>query len=196
MPDSTGAPAPVTNISADQATSTRLRSVPSISEGGRSIQRATPPAHRFTRISNQWVRDRRLSWKARGVLTWLTSHAAGFKVSEKTIICAAPDGRDAIRAAIRELETYGYLLRERERGRNGTLGGVDYILCDPWSPQLETPQLETRQSIPAKGAVPASPAPENPPLATTSENTEKPQVTTYDGKTNGGKSTPIRRTDK
>ena len=101
-----------------------------------SIRQAKPPSDRFTRISNLWLRDPRLSWKARGLLAWLTSHATGFRVSEKTIVCAAPDGRDAARTAIAELKTYGYLVRERERGRDGRLGGVTYIICDPWSLRL------------------------------------------------------------
>ncbi|MEU0486591.1 hypothetical protein ABZ260_46430 [Streptosporangium sp. NPDC006013] len=69
-----------------------------------------------------------------GILAWLASHEIGFKVSEKTIIAAAPDGRDAVRGGIRELETYGYLVRERER-LGGKFSTVDYILCDPFSAQ-------------------------------------------------------------
>ncbi|WP_051752695.1 hypothetical protein [Streptosporangium amethystogenes] len=145
-----------------------------------SIRQAKPPSDRFTQISNLWIRDLRLSWKARGLLAWLTSHATGFRVSEKTIVCAAPDGRDSARTAIGELETYGYLVRERERGRDGRLGDVTYIICDPWSPRLTLDQ----------------PTPENPPLAPTSTNTVNPQVTTYDGKTNAGKPTRIRRPAK
>ncbi|MEV4379663.1 hypothetical protein [Streptosporangium sp. NPDC049644] len=145
-----------------------------------SIRQAQPPSDRFTRISNLWLRDLRLSWKARGLLAWLTSHATGFRVSEKTIVCAAPDGRDAARTAIAELETYGYLVRERERGHDGRLGGVTYIICDPWSLR---PALD-------------EPTPENPPLAPTSTNTLKPQAATYAGKTNAGKPTRIRRPAK
>jgi hypothetical protein len=123
---------------------------------------------------------KKLSWKARGLLAWLTSHATGFRVSEKTIVCAAPDGRDAARTAIGELEAYGYLVRERERGRDGRLGGVTYIICDPWSPQLTADE----------------PTPENPSLAPTSTDTVKPQVATYAGKPNAGKPTRIRRPAK
>ncbi|WP_326822003.1 hypothetical protein [Streptosporangium sp. NBC_01756] len=223
MPDCIGAPTPASNTPSGQAIGTRRRSVPPTPESGRHIRRATPPISRFTRISNQWLRDEQLSWKARGLLGWLSSHAAGFRVSEKSIICAAPDGRDATRAAIRELETCGYLVRERDRGRDGRLGGVDYILCDPWAPRPhpegtapteDTAPAPTTTSIPVPVPVPnptatpipvpvpvprairPSPTTENPPLAATSTNTVNPQVTTYDGKTNVGKPTPIRRTDK
>src|SRR5437868_13640081 len=98
-----------------------------------SIRRAMLPVDRFTLISNRWLRDERLSWKARGILGWLASHQVGFKVSEGTIIRAAPEGRDSVRAGLGELEAFGYLVRERQRSSNGTFCAVDYILCDPWS---------------------------------------------------------------
>ncbi|SFL19398.1 hypothetical protein SAMN05216275_1689 [Streptosporangium canum] len=191
MPQVIGAPAPISNTPSDQASNTRLHPIPAVSAAGRGVRQAVRPTERFTQVSNRWVRDTHLSWKARGILFWLSSHAPGFRVSEKTIVCAAPDGRDATRAAVRELETAGYLVRERERGRDGRLGGVDYILCDPWSPRLDL-----KGAAPAEGGAPPSPAPENPLLAATRTDLMNPQVTTYDGKTNVGKPAPIRRTEK
>ncbi|WP_326823348.1 hypothetical protein [Streptosporangium sp. NBC_01756] len=217
MTKAIGAPAPISNTPSDQAFSARRRPRPPVSECRRSVRRATSPTSRFSKISHRWSRDERLSWKARGLLAWLNSHAPGFRISEKRIVCAAPDGRDATRAAIRELEACGYLVRERERGSDGRLGGVDYILCEPWAPPPD-PEETTPAPAPCPTAAPApcptaapapcptaapvpravrpSPATENPPLAATSTNTVNPQVTTYDGKTNVGKPTPIRRTDK
>ncbi|GAA4231270.1 hypothetical protein FHR32_006387 [Streptosporangium album] len=191
MPKAIGAPAPISNTPSDQVLSTRRRPRPPVSERGRSVRRATSPTSRFSKIAHRWSRDERLSWKARGLLAWLNSHAPGFRISEKRIVCAAPDGRDATRTAIRELESHGYLVRERERGSDGRLGGVDYILCEPWAPP---PAPEA--TAPTQAPLPPSPTTENPPLAATSTNTVNPQVTTYDGKTNVGKPTPIRRTDK
>ncbi|MEU7990437.1 hypothetical protein AB0B56_36800 [Streptosporangium canum] len=45
--------------------------------------------------------------------------------------------RDPHRTAIRELESHGYLVRERERGSDGRLGVVDYI----FSPQTSVPTV-------------------------------------------------------
>lgn len=195
MPKAIGASAPISNTPSDQAFSTRCRPRPPISERGRSVRRATAPTSRFSKIAHRWSRDERLSWKARGLLAWLNSHAPGFRISEKRIICAAPDGRDATRTAIRELESHGYLVRERERGSDGRLGGVDYVLCEPWAPPPD-PEDTAPAPTPVPRAIRPSPATENPPLASTCADTVNPQVTTYDGKTNVGKSTPIRRTEK
>jgi hypothetical protein len=41
------------------------------------------------------------------------------------------EGRDAIRAAILELETYGYLTRSQKQSNGGKFAGVDYDLADP-----------------------------------------------------------------
>lgn len=199
MPKGIGASAPISNTPSDQAFSARRRARPPVSERGRSVRRATSPTSRFSKIAHRWSRDERLSWKARGLLAWLNSHAPGFRISEKRIICAAPDGRDATRTAIRELESHGYLVRERERGSDGRLGGVDYILCEPWAPPPapeETAPAEGTTPVPVLRTIPPSPATENPPLAATCADTTNPQVTTYGGKTNVGKPTPIRRTDK
>ncbi len=97
------------------------------------VRRGRLPADRYTRVSNDWLRDQRLSWKARGILSWLASHNVGFEIDQATIVAAsARDGRDAVRGALQELDTYGYLRREQPRGRDGKLGGIVYTLSDPW----------------------------------------------------------------
>lgn len=153
------------------------------------FRRAELPTDHFTTVSNRWVRDKRLTWKARGVLTWLASHKVGFRISENTLIAAAPDGRDAVRGAIRELETHGYLVRERQRASSGKLGRVDYILCDPWTAGNQQVSTNDGFSVPGSTAAPA-PTPENPSQVTTSGNDASSQVSTNDGF-----STPLRRTN-
>jgi len=96
------------------------------------LTRRVLPTDNFTIISNDWIRDAPLPWAARGLLAWIASHAAGFEISETTIIEAGPLGRDGVRVMISDLETAGYLRRER-----GYLPGggstVDYVLSDPSS---------------------------------------------------------------
>ncbi len=173
------------------------------------IRRAELPTDHFTTISNRWVRDKRLTWKARGVLAWLASHKIGFRVSEKALIAAAPDGRDAVRGAVKELETHGYLVRERQRARSGKLGGVDYILCDPWTAGNQLVSTNDGFSVLGGSGGPV-PTPENPSQVMTSGKTPGNQVAptadnpsqdmaSEDGAssqvgTNDGFSTPIRRT--
>lgn len=94
------------------------------------IQRGPRVADNFTIISNDHLRDERLSWAARGLLAWLCSHAEGYEITEATVVAAGPSGRDGIRTLLRELEGLGYLRRDR---RSVIEGGsvVDYILTDP-----------------------------------------------------------------
>lgn len=94
------------------------------------IQRGRRVTDNFTIISNDHLRDKRLSWAARGLLAWLCSHAEGYEITEATIVDAGPMKRDGIRTLLREMEELGYLRRDR---RSVIAGGstVDYILTDP-----------------------------------------------------------------
>lgn len=84
----------------------------------------------FTQLPNAWLRDDELSLKARGLLAMLMSHDAGWNVTIKSLAATNPEGLDAIRTAVRELEERGYLDREQTR-QNGRLGHVWWTLTDP-----------------------------------------------------------------
>lgn len=84
----------------------------------------------FTIIRNAWARDGRLSLRARGLLLQLYSHRAGWEVTIESLMRVNPEGRNAIRAAIGELEQHGYLRRQQQVS-DGRYGGMDYIVCDP-----------------------------------------------------------------
>lgn len=85
----------------------------------------------FTQIPNAWVRDERLTRKARGVLTEIMSHRVGWHVSVTGLAKSGPEGRDAIRAALVELKDAGYLEVSQTRGERGRWNEVEYELCDP-----------------------------------------------------------------
>lgn len=92
--------------------------------------RALPTDH-FTIIDNGWLRDKRLTFKARGVLAYLMTHAIGWETSVAQLAEAGVEGRDAIQTAINELERLGYLVREQRTGEDGRFAGVDYTITDP-----------------------------------------------------------------
>lgn len=84
------------------------------------IRRAPRPTANFTTIANAVINDDRLSFRARGVLMWLLSKPADWRTRSLSIAEQSPiEGRDAIRAAMRELEALGYLTRERVRDELG-----------------------------------------------------------------------------
>lgn len=90
--------------------------------------------NKFTVISNNEVQDKRLSWKARGIFSYLWSMPDNWDFYETEVTKHAPDGRNSLRTGLKELEKYGYLRRERVRV-NGHLGGTAWFLTD--SPKLK-----------------------------------------------------------
>lgn len=94
------------------------------------IRRGPAPVDYFTIVPNSYLRDSQLSWGARGLLSWLMSHMAGYEVTEEGLISAGPMRRDGVRALVRELEKHGYLKRERTPILTGG-SAVDYVLTDP-----------------------------------------------------------------
>jgi hypothetical protein len=93
----------------------------------------------FTQIPNHWVRDNRLSLKARGLLTMLMSHRPGWSLSINSIAKECREGKDAIRTAIAELEELGYLERS-QINESGRYGEAIWTTKDPAdSPLSENP---------------------------------------------------------
>jgi hypothetical protein len=93
------------------------------------------PNGRYTIISNAWIRDARLSFKARGLAVFLASHTKDFRLSTRQIAAMGADGEDSVRSGLQELETAGYLRRVRTRDeRTGQLTGTDFFLGDPPCP--------------------------------------------------------------
>jgi hypothetical protein len=96
----------------------------------------------FTQIPNHWLRDKRISLGAKGLLAQLLTHAPGWRISQESLAIANGIGRDAIRTLINELLGAGYLNRseERERDDRGYLGGFTYTTQDPaGEPMLDEP---------------------------------------------------------
>lgn len=97
----------------------------------------------FTQILNSWLRDDRLSFKARGLLAYIESHTPEWEISVGWLASKSPEGKDALRSAIHELEIYGYLKREQENV-NGRFGEVTWTTQEPLAenPSAENPPLK------------------------------------------------------
>lgn len=118
--------------------------------------------NKFTVISNNEVQDKRLSWKARGIFSYLWSMPDNWDFYETEVAKHAPDGRDSLRSGLMELEEHGYLKRERVRNK-GQFGGTAWIITDNPTPKPEnqTPMLEN----PTQGSpMLENPTQENPTL--------------------------------
>lgn len=88
----------------------------------------------YTQIPNDWVRDVRLSLKARGLLALLMSHTPGWNMSIRSIAKANGTGLDTVKSAVVELEQFGYLVRSQEqlRQKDGSFADYDWTTTDPF----------------------------------------------------------------
>jgi hypothetical protein len=97
----------------------------------------------FTQIKNAWLRDDRLTFKARGLLAYIESHSPEWQISVQWLVSNNPEGKEAIRSAISELELHGYLRREQENN-HGRFGEVTWTTQEPLAdkPLAENPPLK------------------------------------------------------
>ena len=84
----------------------------------------------YTVMSNQHLRDKRLSLKAKGLLSLMLSLPEDWDYTTKGLARICKDGVDSICATVRELEGSGYIVRKRERRADGTLGGIEYTILE------------------------------------------------------------------
>ena len=103
----------------------------------------------YTVMSNNHLRNRNLSLKAKGLLSQLLSLPEDWDYTLQGLARINRESIDAIRQAIRELEQAGYIQRSRERDEKGRLRGADYVIFElpqpvpaSVSPTLENPTLE------------------------------------------------------
>lgn len=110
-----------------------------MSDGPKLIRKRMRFESNFTQIPNAWIRDDRLSYRARGVRDVLLSHDHGWSVTLKGLASDSPnEGIDAVRTAVNELEEHGYLVRHVVQGRGGKFEGHDWELRDPFDLGSET----------------------------------------------------------
>ncbi len=82
-------------------------------------------------IHRALLRDARLSWGARGLFSFLWDLPRGWRPRLSHLVCMAPDGRDAVRSRIKELECLGAIRFEPIRGEGGRLCGKRWVLVSP-----------------------------------------------------------------
>ena len=96
----------------------------------------------YTVMSNHHLRNKDLSLKAKGLLSQMLSLPESWDFTLKGLSLINREQIDAIRAAVRELEQAGYIVRSRERDSQGRLRGADYIIYEQPQPVPDLPTLE------------------------------------------------------
>lgn len=117
----------------------------------------------FTVLTNGVLRDPRLSLKTKGLFAVISSLPDDWRYSVSGLASFCGVGRDAIRAALKELETAGYLTREQLHGEQGKFGGNAYVLRE--ESVLPLSESTTAEVSPLPGfPLTANPLTENPTL--------------------------------
>lgn len=83
------------------------------------IIRVEKTTKNFVIINKIFLNDNRLSFKAKGIMTYLLSKPDDWKVMVHELIEASSDGKTAVRSALKELEQYGYYKKYPVRTEDG-----------------------------------------------------------------------------
>ena len=73
----------------------------------------------FTVMSNHHLKNKDLSLRSKGLLSFMLSLPEDWDYSLKGLATLNKEGIDAIRSAINELEAFGYIERSRVRNEKG-----------------------------------------------------------------------------
>ncbi|NSM28286.1 hypothetical protein HRD95_06815, partial [Enterococcus faecalis] len=83
----------------------------------------------FTQIRNEAVRDKKLSWKARGILVYLASLPPDWKIYKSEVMTHSKDKKDSFNSGWKELIRRGYIRGFNNRNR-GKFSGYTWIVTD------------------------------------------------------------------
>lgn len=84
----------------------------------------------FTVMSNHHLRDKTISLKAKGLLSQMLSLPDDWDYTLRGLAAINKESIDAVRTAIHELETAGYVVRSRIRDERGQLRGCEYFVYE------------------------------------------------------------------
>ena len=84
----------------------------------------------FTILDNTVLRDKELSWKAKGLHSFLMHCKDSFKITVNGLIAMGNDGRSSVMSALKELEEASYLFREQKRNDKGYFSETTYYLYE------------------------------------------------------------------
>lgn len=95
----------------------------------------------YTTMANYHLQDKNLSLKAKGIMSLMLSLPEDWDYSTAGLTALSRDGVDSVKSSLKELETNGYLKRERIID-NATKRVIDWIYYIYEKPQAEFPQVE------------------------------------------------------
>lgn len=98
----------------------------------------------YTHMANYHFYDKSLSWKAKGILSNMLSLPDTWDYSLAGLVTLSSDGMAATRAAIKELEEHGYLIRRPIR-TDGKISDWEYLIFEKPEQVADFQQVENQQ---------------------------------------------------
>lgn len=89
----------------------------------------------FTVMSNYHFKEKRMSLKAKGLLSLMLSLPEDWNYSVSGLVKLSKDGKDSVMSALQELEKFGYLTRVKLINEKGQFNGIEYNIYE--EPQEE-----------------------------------------------------------
>lgn len=84
----------------------------------------------YTTINNHICKDKRISYKAKGIWLYAFSRPDDWQFYESDIINQSNDGKYAIKAGLKELEQTGYLVKEKRKDEKNRFVGWSYFFYE------------------------------------------------------------------
>jgi len=126
----------------------------------------------YTVMSNYHLKDKNLSLKSKGLLSVILSLPDEWNYTTRGLAAISKEGVDSIGTALKELETVGYLTRNKLRDEKGRITDTEYIIYE--CPQ----QKPDNPTTPPNTPLPNTPNPSTPHPYTEKPYTDNPQAAT------------------
>ena len=89
----------------------------------------------FVTVDKKLINDKKLSWKAKGLLVYLLSKPDGWVLFIADVVNHSSNGRDSVYSGLKELEKVGYIKRILEKSENGKFAGTTYFVFEELPPK-------------------------------------------------------------
>lgn len=105
----------------------------------------------YTIMSNYHLRDKNLSFKAKGLLSFMLSLPEDWDYSLNGLVAVSKESKKAIRGIINELREHGYLVTEQARGEKGYYKYNYIIYEEPHIVEVEKNNPDTQKGYADEG---------------------------------------------
>ena len=131
----------------------------------------------YTVMSNFHLKDKRLSLKAKGLLSQMLSLPDDWDYTLSGLSYINRESKDAIRSAVNELETAGYIRRRQTTDASGKFAANEYTIFErpiEGEPMLDKPLSENPITVNPSAV---NPLPENPTQLNTKKSSKETSKT-------------------